>query len=75
MITTSNFSPAAAAFLGKIEKRIVLIDGPRLVDLMIEHNIGTTTARTYDVKKVDNDYFEDDGSYLLTESGYRLILE
>jgi restriction system protein len=46
----------------KIEKRIVLIGGHRLVDLMIEHNVGTTTARTYEVKRVDNDYFEEDAS-------------
>lgn len=60
MITTSTFSPAAIAYVEKIEKRIVLIDGQRLVDLMIEHDVGTTTARTYKVKRIDNDYFEED---------------
>jgi len=60
MITTSTFSPDAKAYVEKIEKRIVLIDGERLVELMTEHNVGTTTARIYEVKRIDNDYFEED---------------
>ena len=59
MITTSTFSSDAKAYVEKIEKRIVLIDGQRLVELMIEHNVGTATARTYEVKRIDNDYFDD----------------
>ena len=62
MITTSTFSTDALAYVGKIEKRIVLIDGARLVDLMIEHNIGTAIARIYEVKRIDTDYFEEDSS-------------
>lgn len=60
MITTSTFSPDAKAYVEKIEKRIVLIDGKRLVDLMMEYNVGTTTARTYEIKRIDIDYFEED---------------
>jgi restriction system protein len=44
MITTSSFSADARAYVEKIEKRIVLIDGRRLVELMIEHNIGTNCS-------------------------------
>lgn len=60
MITTSSYSPDAKAYVEKIEKRIVLIDGRRLVELMIEHNVGTTTARSYEIKRIDTDYFEED---------------
>lgn len=36
------------------------IDGARLAELMIEHNIGTSTQNIYEVKKVDSDYFTED---------------
>ena len=48
--------------VGRIERKIVLIDGKRLAELMIDHGIGVTTARTYTIKKLDSDYFvEDEG--------------
>ncbi len=59
MFTTSDFSSDAKAYVEKIEKRIVLIDGLRLVKLMIEHNVGITTSLTYEVKRIDSEYFED----------------
>lgn len=44
------------------KREIVLIDGKRLADLMIDHNIGVTTARTYTIKRLDSDYsVEDEG--------------
>jgi restriction system protein len=45
--------------VSRIESKIILIDGPRLAALMFEHGIGVTTAATYEVKKVDTDYFAD----------------
>lgn len=60
LITTSTFSKEAQEFVGKIERKIVLIDGERLAELMIDHDIGVTTARTYTVKKMDLDYFMDE---------------
>ena len=60
IITTSHFSPAAYAYVEKIGKRIVLIDGPRLAELMMDHGIGVTEEATYSVKKLDGDYFEID---------------
>jgi restriction system protein len=36
-----------------------LIDGPRLADLMIEHDIGVSTTRTIALKRIDTDYFEE----------------
>lgn len=43
----------------RIEKKIALIDGEQLAQLMIEYNVGVTIEETYVVKKVDLDYFED----------------
>ena len=40
-------------------KKVVLIDGGRLADLMIEHNLGVTTTKTYELKEVSNDFFDD----------------
>ena len=57
MITTSNFSNDAKNYVQKIEKKIVLIDGKRLAQLMIEHNVGVIITKTYTLKKVDQDFF------------------
>jgi len=59
LITTSSFSADAIAFARQIEKRIVLIDGARLAKLMVQHGLGVSTVASYEVKKVDSDYFED----------------
>jgi restriction system protein len=60
MITTSYFSSDAQAYVRAIEKRIVLIDGPTLADLMVEHGVGVTPLQTYVVPKVDVDFFGED---------------
>ncbi len=57
MITTSTFSKDAEAYVTHIDKKIVLIDGEKLADLMIEHNVGVSEAQRYVIKKVDVDYF------------------
>lgn len=57
-ITTSNFSREAKEYASLIDTRIILIDGVRLAELMVEHNIGVSTVETYEVKKLDSDYFE-----------------
>lgn len=58
-ITTSSFTEDARQFASSIEKRIALIDGLTLANLMIEHGVGVTTQETYEVRKVDLDYFEE----------------
>jgi restriction system protein len=58
-ITTSTFPKSAHDFVSSIEHKIILIDGERLAELMIEHNVGLSTVNTYDVKKIDTDYFEE----------------
>jgi restriction system protein len=57
LITTSYFTDEAKRYVENIEKKIVLIDGERLADLMIDFNVGVTTVETYLIKKVDSDYF------------------
>lgn len=58
-ITTSSFPKTAYEFVTKIEPRIVLIDGVRLAELMIEYNIGVAVKNFYEIKKIDSDYFEE----------------
>ena len=57
-ITTSKFTDEAIKFANSIEKKIVLIDGETLVQYMIDNNIGVTLSVIYEVKKLDNDYYE-----------------
>jgi restriction system protein len=59
MITTSTFTREARDFVDRVERKIVLIDGQQLAQLMIEFNVGVATARTFTVKKIDTDYFLD----------------
>lgn len=56
-ITTSTFSPQAIDFAKSVE-RVVLVDGIKLADLMIEHEVGVT-LRSLRVPKLDSDYFEE----------------
>jgi restriction system protein len=59
-ITTSKFSRDALEFVGMIEKKIILIDGQKLAELMTKHNVGVATKDTYHVKTIDTDYFTED---------------
>lgn len=58
-ITTSNFTTDALDYVSRIDTKIILIDGLRLARLMFDHGIGVTTASSYDVKRIDSDYFAD----------------
>lgn len=57
LITTSQFSQEAKDCVANIEKKIVLIDGDELAQLMIDYGIGVAEVSTYIVKRVDLDYF------------------
>lgn len=59
-ITTSQFSRDALEFVELIEKKIILIDGDKLADLMITYNLGTSVKETFTLKAVDTDYFLED---------------
>ncbi len=56
-ITTSTFSQTAITYAESVNQRVILIDGQRLSDLMIEHGIGVSTVRTIAIKRLDSDYF------------------
>jgi restriction system protein len=58
-VTTSDFSAEARGYLGKVQHRIVLINGSELARLMIRHGVGVRPRSTYVVKGVDDDYFAD----------------
>jgi restriction system protein len=56
-ITTSRFSPGAIEWVENIPARIILIDGPRLTELMIEYGVGVQVERNYRVVEIDEDFF------------------
>jgi restriction system protein len=61
ILTTSQFSREATDFVDRIEgKKVVLIDGPQLADLMIDHNVGVLPTKSYELKEVSNDFFDED---------------
>lgn len=60
-ITTSRFSKAAIDFVSKhMTARIVLVDGKELTRLMIKYNLGVSVEKTYEIKRLDTDYFAND---------------
>lgn len=58
--TTSSFTKAAKDYVDKSPKRIALIDGDELVRLMVDNNVGVNTHRKYDLKQLDEVYFDQD---------------
>ncbi len=62
LLTTSSFSGDAREFVKLVEsKKVVLIDGEMLADLMIDYGVGVAVAESYVVKKVDLDFFDEEG--------------
>jgi restriction system protein len=64
-ITTSDFSPQAREYAESVTPRLILINGRELAELMLDHGVGVTVQHTYEVKRLDLDYFvqeEDAGS-------------
>ncbi len=59
-ITTSSFTKDALDYVNNIQSKIILIDGSRLAELMFDHNIGVTPVASYEIKKIDSDYFTED---------------
>lgn len=59
-ITTSTFTKDAHEFANRIETKIVLIDGVALAHFLIDYNIGVSNVSTYEIKKVDSDYFPEE---------------
>jgi restriction system protein len=59
-VTTSTFSQQAKDFVEHLSQRIILIDGQRLADLMIEHNVGIRISRAIEFKRIDEDFFSEE---------------
>lgn len=59
-ITTSRYSEDARDYAAVSQYKIVLIDGQRLAELMIEHDLGVSIAATYQLKRIDSDFFSDE---------------
>ena len=57
-LTTSNFSTDAVEYARSIDSKVVLIDGSKLSQLLIDYDVGVSTAQTYTIKRIDTDYFE-----------------
>lgn len=59
-ITTSWYTQEAKDYASSSQYKVVLIDGARLAELMIEHDLGVSVAATYQLKRIDSDFFADD---------------
>ena len=58
-ITTSNFSHDAKEFVKTVDSKIILIDGEKLAKLMFENNVGFEPGDMYQLKRIDNDFFDE----------------
>ena len=60
-ITTSSFSKEATESLTHLpsDVSVVFIDGIKLAEYMIEFNLGVSVKKTYEVKRIDSDYFDE----------------
>lgn len=58
-ITTSSFHSNATEYAAGLHNKVILVDGRRLAELMIEHGLGVSEEHAYSVKKIDSDYFDE----------------
>ncbi len=59
-VTTSSFSTHAFAYAEKVPQSVILIDGARLTQLMIRHQVGVRLSRVLEFKRLDEDFFSED---------------
>ncbi len=59
-ITTSYFTKEAIDYALQMDTKVVLIDGEKLAQYMIDYNLGVSIQNIYEIKKIDSDYFEED---------------
>ncbi len=59
-ITTGNFTKDSIDYVSRIDSKVVLIDGRKLTELMIDFNVGVTTVEVYAIKRIDSDYFTEE---------------
>ena len=58
-VTTSSFSKGAVDYAIKVPQRIILIDGKKLAQLMVQYGVGVRIERTVEIKRIDLDYFDE----------------
>jgi restriction system protein len=58
-VTTGRFSSGARQFADQVAMRLVLIDGTELTRLMVRYDVGVAVRETYQLKSVDDDFFDD----------------
>lgn len=58
-ITTSTYTTDALDYASRIDTKVVLLDGKRLAELMIDFDVGVSVAASYALKRIDSDYFEE----------------
>ena len=58
-VTTGRFSSGARQFADQVAMRLVLIDGTELTRLMVRYDVGVAVKETYQLKSVDDDFFDD----------------
>ncbi|ACK65136.1 restriction endonuclease [Rippkaea orientalis PCC 8801] len=56
-ITTSQFSKEAKEYVAIIDSKIILISGDLLSELLSDYNVGVSVIKSYEIKKIDTDYF------------------
>jgi restriction system protein len=59
-LTTSSFNKNARETAARVNSKIVLIDGPMLAELMIDFGLGVSMVSTFEIKRIDSDYFAED---------------
>jgi restriction system protein len=58
-ITTSTFANTAREYVKTISKKVILVDGNELSEYMIDYGLGVSTIQTFEIKRIDSDYFEE----------------
>jgi restriction system protein len=59
-VTTSTFSAPAIEYVQRLPQRVILMDGERLSELLTEYGVGVRLSRSVAVRKIDEDFFNDD---------------
>ena len=63
-ITTSQFSKKAEEYIEKVDSRLVLIDGPKLAELLYKYDLGVKTKKIFKYKEINEEFFEEEVSSL-----------
>lgn len=56
----SSVGREALGFVESIDSKIVLVDGSTLARLMVDHDLGVASVRSYEIKRIDSDYFSEE---------------